>query len=152
MDELKEALATNFEGKEKLHALLLAAPKWGNDDNYADQFVVDLYKFTAEYAATKKNCWGESWYCSHPGVTFHYYYGVVDGALPDGRKAWEPLADGSVSAMRGTDKKGPTAVYNSAAKVNQVEHSEGTLLNLKFSPGPLQTSEGKRKYAYTINS
>jgi pyruvate-formate lyase len=152
MGELLDALSKNFEGKEKLHAQLLAAPKWGNDDDYVDDLMKDLFTFTGEYITSKKNHWGGQWLCSRQGLTLHFFFGQVDGALPDGRKAWIPLADASVSAFRGTDKKGPTAVYNSAAKVDHVEFTEATLLNLKFSPGPLQTVEGRRKFVSMIKN
>jgi formate C-acetyltransferase len=82
----------------------------------------------------------------------HFFFGQVDGALPDGREAEVPLADGSVSAFRGTDKHGPTAVLRSATKVDHVVQSESTLMNLKFSPGPLQTKEGKRKFNSMIKT
>jgi formate C-acetyltransferase len=86
------------------------------------------------------------------GATKHYYYGKTLGALPDGRKAGEPLADGSLSPMRGVDLKGPTAVINSASKVNHLEIVTNTLFNMKISPGILETREGMRKFIALIKT
>jgi formate C-acetyltransferase len=150
-DRLLNALKENFEGEEELHAMLLAVPKWGNDDDYVDEIMVDLFNWTADQIKNRMNPWGEQWTVSRQGLTHHYYLGTVTGATPDGRKAWEPFADGSVSAMRGTDKKGPTAVFNSAAKVDHIG-CDATLLNLKFFPGPLQTREGINKFISLIKT
>ncbi|MBI2854071.1 MAG: hypothetical protein HYX87_04010 [Chloroflexi bacterium] len=151
MDELLASLTANFEGKAEIQAMLLAAPKWGNDDDYVDSIMVDLYNWTAKQITGHINPWGQPWIISRQGLTYHYWFGEVVGASADGRRSGEPLADGSVSAMRGTDKKGPTAVMNSASKVDHVE-SESTLLNLKFSPAPLRSSEGIEKFISLIKT
>ena len=66
-------------------------------------------------------------------VTANVPLGKAVGALPSGRKAWQPLAEG-VSPMQGTDTKGPTAVLKSVSKIDHVMHTTGTLLNMKFDP------------------
>ena len=75
----------------------------------------------------------------------------VTGALPNGRKHGEPLADGSLSPVRGYDKSGPTAVLNSAAKCDTAGMNS-SLLNMKFSAGVLGTAEGKRKFAALLDT
>lgn len=82
----------------------------------------------------------------------HFAFGKVIGALPDGRKAGEPLADGSLSPMRGCDRKGPTAVLNSASKVNHTELSTDTLINLKFPPAVIATPENRKKLKALIRT
>ena len=145
MSELLDGLAKNFEGKENLLQMCLSAPKWGNDDDYVDEIMRDIFEWTEKQITSHTNPWGEPWTVARQGLTVHYQFGNVDGALPDGRKAWEPLADGSVSAMRGTDTKGPTAIINSIGKLEHTGN-ESTLLNLKFHPGSLQTRAGINKF------
>jgi formate C-acetyltransferase len=76
-------------------------------------------------------------------TTVHVYFGSVIGALPDGRPAKEPLSEG-VSPVQGADRKGPTAVMKSVAKMDHVR-TGGTLLNQKFTPEFLSTDEGIAK-------
>jgi pyruvate formate-lyase/glycerol dehydratase family glycyl radical enzyme len=151
MDELLDALRVNFEGKEDLRRMLERAPKWGNDDDYVDDINSDIFRWTEEHVHSFKNPWGEPYLVSRQGPTIHYQFGKVVGALPDGRKAWTPLADGTMSPMYGTDKKGPSAVLNSAAKPDQIG-SEATLLNQKFNPSTVQTREGIRKWGSLIKT
>lgn len=88
---------------------------------------------------------------SRQGHAFHYFSGQVIGATPDGRKAWEPTGDGSLSPFRGTDVRGPTAVINSAAKVDALG-SLATILNQKFHPSALQGKDGVRKLLALIKT
>lgn len=150
-DELQGALEANFEGKQDIHSMLLSMPKWGNDDEEVDQIMIDLFQWTERQIVSHRNPWGEPYTCSRQGVTWHITFGRVVGALPDGRKASDPLADGSLSPMRGTDIKGPTAVLNSAAKVDSTG-SDSTLLNLKFHPSSLKTRENVKKLASLVKS
>lgn len=151
MGELLEALRVNFEGKEELRARLLAAPKFGNDDNYVDEIMADIFRWTETITKKQVSPWGVPYGITRKGLTACLHFGKPTGALPDGRKAWEPLADGSLSPMRGTDLKGPTAVLNSAAKVDSIV-SESTLLNQKFFPRVLQTRDGIEKLLSLIKT
>ncbi|MBI4330781.1 MAG: DUF3029 family protein [Chloroflexi bacterium] len=144
MAELLEALSANFEGKDKLRAMLLAAPKYGNDDDYADEMLVDVYKWTRDICAQQLNVWGYPYRIAGRGLTRHRYFGKTVGALPEGRRAYEPLADGSLSPMRGMDVKGPTAVLNSAAKVDLLGR-EATVLNQKFFRSAVADRDGIQK-------
>jgi formate C-acetyltransferase len=74
------------------------------------------------------------------------------GALPDGRKAFEPLADGTLSPMRGMDVKGPTAVINSASKINHTEIATSSLFNMKITRSIVRSREGQRKLASLIKT
>jgi pyruvate-formate lyase len=78
------------------------------------------------------------------GLAWHYFGGLGVGALPNGRKAFEPLNDGSVSPMRGTDKNGPTAVLRSVIKAGSKE-SHASVLNQKFSTAILRSKESVDK-------
>jgi formate C-acetyltransferase len=72
----------------------------------------------------------------------------VTGATPDGRKAWEPLSDG-ISPAQGADKFGPTAVLQSAAKMDHVR-TGGTLLNQKFTPQVLESQKAMDELAHLV--
>jgi formate C-acetyltransferase len=74
----------------------------------------------------------------------------VTGALPDGRKAWEPLSDG-ISPMQGADRHGPTAVIQSAARLDHAR-TGGTLLNQKFTPSLVAGEDGLTKLANLVRS
>ena len=146
MDELLDALDSKWEGRDDLRQMCVAAPKWGNDDDYVDEIMRDIFAWTEKLITRRTNHWGERWVVSRQALAIHYRFGKVVGALPDGRKGeGEALADGSLSPVQGTDVKGPTAVINSAGKVDAIG-SDATLLNMKFHPGPLQTRAGLNKF------
>jgi len=144
VSELINGLKENFKGHAKLRKMLLSAPKYGNDDDYADSLMTDIFKWTKLMVSQQTSPWGYPWGIARKGLTAHFYFGKAVGALPDGRSAYEPLADAALSPMRGTDVKGPTAVLNSAAKVDHIT-SESTLLNQKFLKSLFTTNEGIRK-------
>jgi hypothetical protein len=86
------------------------------------------------------------------GVSGHFRGGMLTGALPDGRKAFEAVADGNLSPARGMDTKGPTAVILSTTRVNQTEHSLTTLLNMNVMPSIVETREGIKKVIALIKT
>lgn len=151
MNDLMDALACNFEGKEDIQRVLLAAPKYGNDDDYVDEIMKDIFAWTEAILTEHANPWGGKYHIHRDGLSIHYPTGKAIGALPDGRKAGVPLADGSLSPMQGTDTKGPTAVLNSAAKIDIVG-SASTILNQKLHPSMVQTREGIRKLLALIKT
>jgi len=150
-DELLEALSVNFEGMEDLRQKLLAAPKFGNDDDYADQAMIDIHVWTEAAAKAQRNPWGKPYGINRQGGGVHLLYGPTTGALPSGRKAWEPFADGSISPMKGMDTKGLTAVFNSVVKVPTLG-SDSVCLNQKLVPTILGDREGKRKLLSAIKT
>lgn len=138
MHALLEALATNFEGREDVRELLLAAPKYGNNDDYVDNIVRDLYDSICRMLDGIDAPYGAKYVNAPHSLSFHGAMGARVGALPSGRLAGISLADGAVSPAQGSDLKGPTAVINSAGKINHVPIF-GTLFNLKFHPSALKT-------------
>ena len=91
-----------------------------------------------------------SFIISREGLAWHYFGGLGAGALPDGRKALEPLNDGSLSPMRGMDVNGPTAVLRSACSSCYSDISYSAVLNQKFSSSLLNSPENIDKLvAYT---
>ena len=154
MDRLLEALKADFEGteNEKINRMLLAAPKYGNDDDHVDDIFNDFSLWVQRRIVQEKHGAGFNMRTGRGGATTHAYLGKTIGALPDGRKAWQPLADGSLSPMRGRDLKGPTAVINSASKVNHNEQASYNLFNMKITPSVLKNTEGRRKFNSLIQT
>ena len=151
MQELLDTLEANFEGKEEIHKMLLDSPKFGNDDDYVDYIVNDLYQMCMQTAPQFNNALGEPAICAFLGITYHHFFGIVTGALPEGRKAYTYLADGTLSPVQGQDRKGPTAVLNSAGKIDSVG-SLSTLTNQKFSPAVLKGREGTIRFVNYIKT
>lgn len=146
MGELVEALDTNFVGVkgEEIRQLCLAAPKYGNDGDEVDLMVRDVGKFSAGVIMSEKNVFGGNYAINRNGLSWHFATGKKLAALPNGRKAGEPLADGSLSAMQGMDRNGPTALLNSVLKADFKEAS-ASVLNLKFPAPLLQGAEMRDK-------
>jgi len=140
MEQLLEALDHDFEGYEEVHKLCLDAPKYGNDDPAVDDIAGDIFTFIADEIESYTSKFGRM----TPGilpVSGNTPFGLEVGALPSGRKAWKPLADG-VSPSGGTDVNGPSAVLKSVANIPHARFVQGTLLNLKVEPAMLSTENG----------
>ena len=151
MAGLLEALGANFEGQEKTRLLLWnRTPKYGNDDDYADDILRALFDAFYDEVNGRKNTRGGLYRVNYLSTTCHVYFGSVCGATPDGRRAFEPVSDG-ISPAQGADRKGPTAVIKSAAKLDHAR-TGGTLLNQKFTPSLLEGEEGIEKLAHLVRS
>ena len=151
MEELLRALAFNFEGNEKLRLLLWnRTPKFGNDDDYADAILRDVFDAFFGEIDGKRNTKGGNYRVNYLSTTCHVYFGSRTGATADGRRAWEPLSDG-ISPVQGADRNGPTAVIKSAAKMDHAR-TGGTLLNQKFTPQLLAGEDGLDNVAHLVRS
>ncbi len=151
MDKLLNALKANFHGFATLRQRLLTkTPKYGNDDDYADEIMKAVFEFYYDAIDGRPNTKGGHYRINLLPTTVHIYFGRVVRATPDGRKASEPLSEG-VSPVQGADKKGPTAVIKSVAKIDHVK-TGGTLLNQKFTPQLLADEDGLNKLAYLIRT
>jgi formate C-acetyltransferase len=151
MEELLTALASDFEGEERLRQLLLnRTPRYGNDDDYADAVMVDVFEAYVEAIDGRPTPRGGTYRVNMLPTTCHVYFGSVIGATPDGRKAGRPLSEG-ISPVQGADRKGPTAVLKSVTKMDHVQ-TGGTLLNQKFTPRLLQSDEGLEKFVQLIRT
>jgi pyruvate formate-lyase/glycerol dehydratase family glycyl radical enzyme len=151
MAKLKEALQANWEGYDELRRLCLAAPKYGNDDDYVDSIATDLYGFYAETVPMVRTVYGEKFIPVAISITSQWAGGTITGATPDGRYAGEVLADGGASPMRGRDISGPTAIIKSASKIDQVRF-QSVLMNMKFHPSTLRDTEDLKKLATLIKT
>lgn len=151
MEGLLNALSKNFEGEEKLRQLILnQAPKYGNDDDYADFLAKQVFETYFKILDGRPNTKGGTYRVNLLPTTVHIYFGKVTGATPNGRRAGEPLSDG-VSPTQGADRHGPTAAVKSVAKFDHIR-TGGTLLNQKFTPSLFKDEEGIDKLARLLRT
>lgn len=143
MDQLMEAIKTNWEGKEAMRLdFVNNAPKWGNDDDYVDDIMVRCLREVARHSREIKCPSGNNWPILPENVSGNIHYANVVGALPNGRRLGDALYDGGVSPGPGLDKKGPTAVLKSCAKFDHVTDGRAFLLNQRISPTQLAGEKG----------
>ena len=151
MAQLKAALEADWVGYEAMREEFLAAPKFGNDDDYVDLIAARLYAHIERTLAGMDTVYGGKAVATAISITSHQPGGAMTGATPDGRKKGEILADGSMSPMHGMDRKGPTGVLKSAMKVDQDAY-QATLLNMKFHPSALKSEADLKKLGSLIKT
>lgn len=141
MQELLQALDDDFVGHDYINNIVAnRTPKYGNDDDYADDIMVEAFNVFHNEVAGRKNRKGGVYGIDMLPTTCHVYFGSVMGASPNGRKAYKPLSEG-ISPEKGADRKGPTAVIKSASKMDHIK-TGGTLLNQKFTPSVVTGDQG----------
>ena len=151
MEELLAALRHDFQDQEALRQTLLnKTPKYGNDDDYADDVMKEVFEAYYEALDGRKNTKGGHYHVNLLPTTVHIYFGSVIGATPDGRKAAAPLSEG-ISPVQGADRHGPTAVVKSVAKMDHAR-TGGTLLNQKFTPQLLANDADLEKLSHLVRS
>ncbi|MFT5730253.1 MAG: choline trimethylamine-lyase [Desulforhopalus sp.] len=141
LTEMNEGLKAEFKGYEQLKADCLAAPKYGNDDDYADLIVTDLINYTEKEHRKFKTLYSV---LSHGtlSISNNTPFGQLLGASANGRDAWTPLSDG-ISPSQGADFKGPTAIIKSVSKMPTDSMNIGMVHNFKLMAGILDTPEGE---------
>ena len=141
-ETMADALRKNWNGYEKLRQMMLnTVPKFGNDDDYADELARLGARIYCEEVEKYSNPRGGRFQAGLYPVSANVPLGTAVGALPDGRLAGTALADG-VSPVSGRDVQGPTAAVKSVAKLDHEIASNGTLLNQKFHPTALKGENG----------
>lgn len=151
LNEIKEAIDNNFEGFEKIRNIVLNhTPKYGNDDDYADDLMIDVFNAVNDVITGRPTMYGGTYRIDMLPTTCHIYFGSVTGATPNGRQAGKPLADG-ISPAKGADVNGPSSVIKSAAKMDHVR-TGGTLLNQKFTPDTISGENGLNNFAAYIKA
>ena len=151
MKEVHTLLSSNFSNSEPIRQMLLnETPKYGNDDDYADNIAQKIFEIYFNCIDGRPNTKGGTYRVNLLPTTVHIYFGQMTGATPDGRKAGEPLSDG-ISPSQGADKHGPTAVVKSVAKIDHTR-TGGTLLNQKFLPQVLQDEQGITNLAHLVRT
>jgi formate C-acetyltransferase len=151
MDRLLTALKNNFQDEEPLRLRLWnRTPFFGNDDDYADNIMQDVYSSLFATIDGKANTKGTVYHLNMLSTTCHVYFGKMLGASANGRFAGLPASDGT-SPSHGADRNGPTAVIKSLSKMDQSK-SGGTLLNQRFLPSVLATEQNLDKLGGLIRT
>jgi len=151
MEQMLQALKTNFEGFEEIQQKLISrTPKYGNDQDYPDLITQQIFEIVYNAIDNRPNTRGGVHRINLLPTTVHIYFGKVTGATPDGRKAFTPLSEG-ISPVQGMDINGPTSVIKSAGKIDHLR-TGGTLLNQKFSPKFFSSESGINNVAHLIRS
>jgi formate C-acetyltransferase len=125
-------------------------PRWGNDDDAADELMRRVFEAAFEAVDGRPTETGGRFRIQMLPTTSHVYFGSVTGATPDGRRAGRPLSEG-ISPVQGADRRGPTAVLRSAAKMDH-RRTGGTLLNMKLTPALLEGDEGLADVAALVRA
>jgi pyruvate formate-lyase/glycerol dehydratase family glycyl radical enzyme len=150
-DELTKALDADFKGYEQIqYEMIYNTPKFGNDDDYADQLAVKVFEIYYDAINGKANTRGGVHRINMLPTTSHVYFGSVIPATSDGRNAYIPLSEG-ISPFQGVDHNGPTSVIKSASKIDHLR-TGGTLLNQKFSPSFFEDEDSYEKLTALIRS
>ena len=141
LEQINEALKADFKGYEQIRTDCLNAPKYGNDDDYADLIAADLVNFTEHEHRKYKTLYSV---LSHGtlSISNNTPFGQMTGASANGRHAWMPLSDG-ISPSQGADYKGPTAIIKSVSKMSNDSMNIGMVHNFKIMAGLLDTPQGE---------
>jgi formate C-acetyltransferase len=151
LPELVAALDSDFAANEPLRSRLVnKMPKYGNDNDEADNLMVRVFQGLFRMIDGRPTAKGGTYRLEMLPTTSHVYFGSVCGATPDGRRASMPLSEG-ISPVQGADRRGPTAVFRSASKMDHVK-TGGTLLNMKFAPSLLAGEEGIERLSHLVRS
>ncbi|MCP4398903.1 MAG: formate C-acetyltransferase/glycerol dehydratase family glycyl radical enzyme, partial [bacterium] len=151
LNELLGALKADFKDCDELrNRLLNHTPKYGNDNDYADDMMRDVFDLYYDAVNGRPTTKGGTFRINLLPTTCHVYFGSITGASPDGRKAGKPLSEG-ISPVQSADRHGPTSVLKSAAKIDHIK-TGGTLLNQKFTPDFMASDEGITKVADLVRS
>jgi 4-hydroxyphenylacetate decarboxylase large subunit len=129
---------------DRIHFMALTAPKYGNDDPYADEIMRQWEEYFCEKCHDLESLYGKPFYACQISVSSHAPLGAATLATPDGRLAGTTLSDGSMSAYPGTDRNGPYALFNSAT-VWDHSNSQNSQMNMKVHPSAVRGFEGARK-------
>ena len=151
MEVLIEAMEHDFEGYDSIYKMVHDnSPKYGNDDDYADDIMQDIFELYRSTITGRPNIRGGEYRIDMLPTTCHVYFGDVILATPNGRKAHKPVSEG-ISPEKSADTNGPTAVIKSCSKMDHLA-TGGTLLNQKFTPDVVAGEEGLNHMADLIRS
>jgi len=152
MEKLIDALDRNFENEEEILHLLRNAPKFGNGDEYVDSIVNEVITHFSDQIAKYTGIGGTRHVTAAATGTGHLGLGAAVGALPDGRKAGEPLAEGGISPHQGRNVRGVTATLRSVASLNHLKLTGGSVLNVKINPSEVKDEAALRRFASLIRT
>lgn len=154
VDDILKVCANNYEGKlgEHTRDMLRAAPKYGNDTEDADDMYRNLQAWVLNLVRSSKGYLGFNCYYQGLGAALHFRHGLYTGALPNGRKAGAPLADGAISPVAGCDTKGITATLASAGKLMDWGCVNSAIFNQKMPRSLLKTTDKLERFVDLIET
>ncbi|MBI9064004.1 MAG: glycyl radical protein [Marinilabiliaceae bacterium] len=151
LERFVKAMDDNYDGHEEFrYELIYNTPKFGNDNDYADEQARTVFELFYNAVNERPTARGGQFRINLLPTTSHVYFGQMMMASADGRKAGDTLSEG-ISPVQGTDRKGPTAVINTMAKLDHIR-TGGTLLNMKFAPQFFEGQEGINHLTQLIRS
>ncbi|MFI3325187.1 MAG: pyruvate formate lyase family protein [Clostridia bacterium] len=151
-EDFLNCFINNYKGNEKLHLKILSLPKYGNFNEEINDIAHDLMTQAFDEVTKLRGYRGDTLYL--PTMIFWIYWilnGENVGATPDGRFAFEPLAN-SIGASVGTDKEGPTAALGAALSVPQEECLGTAVFNLYLDGSNFETKEKQDKVKMLIKT
>jgi formate C-acetyltransferase len=152
MDQLLEGLKANFEGYESLRQTLInKAPKYGNDDAYADEIARQVSRFWTEEAFKHTSPTGKRYRGGYLSWNYWVAYAPTTAATPDGRRRGQFLSN-AVCPVNGADRKGPTSVIKSVGHLDLETAPNGASHTMSFSPSLLRSPEGRQKLAALLRA
>ncbi len=152
MNRLIDALEKDFDGEEEVLSLIRSAPKFGNGDEYVDSIMNSVITHFSDEISKYKGIGGTKHVTAAATGTGHLALGALVGALPDGRKACEPLAEGGISPHQGRNTSGVTATLLSVASLNHLKLTGGSVLNVKVNPAEVKDEASMKKFVSLIRT
>ncbi len=152
LEDIIQAVRQDFVGHEPLRQMLInRAPKFGCDEDYVDDLVIEITKDFFDQVEKHTNPRGGPFIPALYSVTAQAGLGRLSAATPDGRRERTPLSDG-ISPSNGMDLAGPTAALKSVCKVDLIRATNGVIFNLRFSPSVLSDGDGLNKIAQFLRT
>ncbi len=152
MEKLLSALDKNYEFEEEVLHIVENCPKYGNGDDDVDSIVCQIVDHFSDRVGEYESLPGVVSNAAALALTSNISLGQIVGALPDGRKAGAPFADGGISPCQGRNISGPTATMRSVAKIDHVKLSGGCVLNMRFNPEALENESKRSKFVSLIRT
>lgn len=142
LTEIAEAIRVNWEGREAMRQECInKVPKFGNDDPGVDKIAHEVFEMCSDIAKNTFDINGHYWSIVAQSVSIYQSTAAMTGALPDGKLAGKPVADGGISPDHGTDRKGIFPVLTSVGQVDHI-HTKGLLLNQWIAPELIEGEKG----------
>lgn len=149
--ELRQALACNFRGHEPLRQRLAAMPRFGNDEPHVDELARDIVARFCAMVSARPTINGGHYKASLISYGLNVYEGALEPATPDGRLAGMPLSN-SMSPSNGAERRGPTAMLNSLARIDQTAIGYGNSVNMRLPIGLLSSDKGVQSAACLVRT
>lgn len=149
MGELLDALEVDFRGHEALRTKLAAGPRFGVDDAYVDDLARVIVERFCQMVSAQPSAAGGHFKASLISYGLNVYEGALEPATPDGRHAGAPLSN-SMSPSNGAERLGPTAAFNSLARIDQVRVGYGNSVNMRLPLGLLESDAGVEAAAHLV--